>query len=368
MVLAFGDREGAKLPPAIIDAARRGDKQVRLAAIQVSGKLGDASTLPALLEIATDNDADVSQSAIAAIAALRGDNINPELTHRLADAKGKTLELLIEVVGQRRMDVAGDLVRVLDQGDASARQAALLALGATARPKDIKVLVRQLKDSKTEADAEIAEQALQAACIRMPDREATSAELAAAMPQVSPKNKAALIKILGAMGGPKALETIAASVKAGDENLQDAGTRVLGQWMTVDAAPALLEIAKSSAPEKYRVRALRGYLRLARQLKMTDEERLEMCRLGLAAAERDEERELVLDALKRCPSSESIKLASSLVDDSKVRDRAVETAIFIGEKIKDKDPVAAKSAGEKALKVAPRGKLAERARALVNSQ
>jgi hypothetical protein len=138
--------------------------------------------------------------------------------------------------------------------------------------------------------------------------------------------------------------------------------------MTVDAGPTLLEISKSSAPDKYRVRALRGYLRLARQLKMPDEERLEMCRLGLAAAERNEERELVLDALKRCPSAESVELASSLVDDAKVRDRAVETAIFIGEKIKDKDPAAAKTAGEKALRAAPEGKFAERARALTNSQ
>jgi hypothetical protein len=202
----------------------------------------------------------------------------------------------------------------------------------------------------------------------MPDREATATELAAAMPQLSTTAKVRLIDVLGAMGGPKALETIAATVKGGDEDLQDAGTRTLGQWMTVDAAPTLLEISKSSAPDKFRVRALRGYLRLARQLKMPDDERLEMCRRGLAAAERGEERELVLDALKRCPSAESVKLASSLVDDAKVRDRAVETAIFIGEKIKDKDPAAAKSAGEKALKAVPEGKLAERARALANSQ
>ena len=89
--------------------------------------------------------------------------------------------------------------------------------------------------------------------------------------------------------------------------------------------------------------------------------------IGLAAAERNEERELVLDALKRCPSAESVQMASALVDDASVRDRAVETAIYIGEKIKDKDPDAAKSAGEKALKAVPNGKLAERARALVNS-
>jgi hypothetical protein len=55
-----------------------------------------------------------------------------------------------------------------------------------------------------------------------------------------------------------------------------------------------------------------------------------------------------------------------MISDADIRDRAVEVAIFIGEKIKDKDPAAAKSAGEEALKAAPQGKLADRARKLAS--
>ena len=60
--------------------------------------------------------------------------------------------------------------------------------------------------------------------------------------------------------------------------------------MTADAAPVLLEITKGSAADKYRVRALRGYLRIARQQKMPDAERLAMFRQGLELAKRPEER------------------------------------------------------------------------------
>jgi hypothetical protein len=74
----------------------------------------------------------------------------------------------------------------------------------------------------------------------------------------------------------------------------------------------------------------------------------------------------VLQVLERCPSAESIKLASALVDDEEVRDQAVQTAIFIGEKIKDEDPEAAKSAAEKALEASPPKELADRARALTS--
>jgi HEAT repeat protein len=366
IVIALGDRGETKLPPAVLQAAKSGDKQVRQAALQVVGRLGDASAVPVLLETAADDDEGLSLAAKAALGGLPGEEVNAELARRLPEAKGKLLAVLIELAGERRMNVAPELVKVLRNGDESMRNAALVALGATASPKEVAVLISEVANAKNAADAELAERALQTACIRMPDREATAAALATALPNVSTATKARLLRILGAMGGPKALATISAAVKSGNSELQDAGTRALGAWMTVDAAPVLLEITKSSAPDKYRVRALRGYLRLARQLKMSDAERLQMCRQALAVAERDEERELVLDALKRCPSAESVELASSMLDDATIRDRAVEVAIFLGEKLKDKDPAAAKSAGENALKAAPEGKFADRARALTN--
>jgi len=263
------------------------------------------------------------------------------------------------------MNAVPELVAAL-QSDHETHDAALAALGAVVGPTELDVLIKELANAKSDADVKNAERALQTACIRMPDREATAGKLAAAIPQLSAERKASALRILGAMGGPTALATIADVSKSDNSDLLDVGTRVLGAWMTIDAAPVLLDISKTSSADKYRVRALRGYLRLARQLKMSDADRLAMCRQALEVAKRDEERALVLDALKRCPSAESIKLASSMISDADMRDRAVEVAIFIGEKIKDKDPAAAKSAGEQALKAVPAGKLADRARKLAS--
>ncbi|MFO0788594.1 MAG: HEAT repeat domain-containing protein [Pirellulales bacterium] len=368
ILAAIGDREDSKLPAAVLTAAEKGDQRIRLAAIEVLGRKGDESTVPTLLEIAASDEAELSQAAKAALVRLAGQKVNAELAQRLHDAKGKPQLVLIELVGQRRIDAVADLVAALRSSDEATRNAALVALGATAGPKDLTILITAATSAQSAADIDRAERALQAAAIRMPDREATAATLAAAIPKAPKPVKASLVRILGAMGGPKALGAIAVAVKSGDVELQDVGTQVLGEWMTPDAAPVLLEIAKSSAPEKYRVRSLRGYFRIARQQKLPDAERLALVREGLAVAQRDEERELALDALKRCPSAESIKLASAMMDEAGIRERAVETAIFIGEKIKDKHPAAAKSAAEKVLKVAPDGKLAERAKALTNSK
>jgi HEAT repeat protein len=270
---------------------------------------------------------------------------------------------LIEIVGARRIDSASpSLVKALRHSDQEVRAAALAALGATAGPDHLVVLISQVDEATNRSEAEAAGRALQEASVRMPDREATAQQLAAAMSRGSAATKVRLIQILGAMGGPNALASIAAAAQSEDKELQDIGTRVLGEWMTADAAPHLYTIA--SDDHAYKTRALRGYLRIARQLDIPDAQRLDMCRKALAIAERSAERSLALDAMKRCPSAESVQLATSLVNDAELRDRAVETAIFIGEKIKDSDPEAAATAGQKVLEVAPPRELAERARAL----
>jgi HEAT repeat protein len=365
IVTTIGDCSQDKLPPAILQAAKSGDKRVRLAALPVVGRLGDASTIPALLETALDANADISQAAKSALAALGGKNINAELSRRLPTAKGKTLAALIEVLGHRRADTAADLVKILNNADRETRAAVLTALGATAGPNELTILITQVTNGKEAADAEVAARALQTACMRMPDREATAAKIAAAIPAASTAAKVRIIEVLGEMGGPNALKVIDWATQGDREELKDAATRALGKWMTPDAAPVLLRIAKDSSPQnKYQTRALRGYLRIARQLNLPDDQRIEMCRAALKLAVRPEERKLALEALKKCPSAESVKLASSLFDDEQTRDSAVEVAIFIGEKIKEKDPAAAKSAGEKALNADPNGKMADRARAL----
>jgi HEAT repeat protein len=362
IVAAIGDRHDAALPLTVLLATLGGEAPVRLAAIQAVGKRGDANSVPSLLEIAANSEGDLSQAAMAALSQLPGENVNDELARRLPTAEGKSLEVLIATVGQRRINAAAELVKIIDHADEAIRRAALTALGATAGPQELAVLIAQVNDPKSASDAEVAGKALETASIRMPDREATAVQLSAAMKSASPAHQARLLRILGAMGGAKALETIAGAAQGDDGELQDVGTRVLGEWMTADAAPHLYKIASSD--NAYKTRALRGYLRIARQLDIPDAQRLDMCRKALAIAERADERSLALEAMKRCPSAESIELATSLVGDAELRNRAVETAIFIGEKIKDSDPSAAAAAGQKVLEAKPPRELAERARAL----
>ncbi|MBI3839038.1 MAG: PBS lyase [Planctomycetia bacterium] len=333
LLYALADRRESVVPPAVVEAAKSGPKEVRIAAIGFVGRLGDASSLSTLLAIATEADAELAQTAKTALAGLPGEKVNTEIVARLPGAEGKTLGVLIELVGQRRIDATVALVKAVDHPDAAIRSAALTALGATVGPKELSVLVSPVVAPKNPGDVEVAGRALRAACIRMPDREACAAELVAAMPRASVSTKSNLLEILGAMGGPKALETIGAAVKGSDAELQDTGSRLLGEWMTVDAAPVLLDLAKNPPSDKYQVRAMRGYIRLARQFSMSDRQRAEMCQNALEASNRIAEQKLVLAVLERYPNADTLKVAVKATEVPALKEDAARVTLAIIQKL-----------------------------------
>ena len=149
LVSALMDRQDDVLPHAVLAAAQNGEKQVRLAAIGVIGRRGDATSVPILIAIATDNDADLAQAAQAALASLPGKPIDSEIVSRLHKAQAKELAALIQTVGQRRINATSELVKALDQNDPAFRSAALTALGETAGPKDLSILIAAVISPKS---------------------------------------------------------------------------------------------------------------------------------------------------------------------------------------------------------------------------
>ena len=102
--------------------------------------------------------------------------------------------------------------------------------------------------------------------------------------------------------------------------------------MTVDAAPVLLDLSKTS--DKYAGRALRGYIRIARQFDLSPQQRVEMCKNALDAARQPAERKLVLEVIQRYPSVDMLKLAINATKLPDSKDDAVAAAKAISQKVK----------------------------------
>ncbi len=336
IIQAMADRPQTVILTAVLEAAGKGPKEVRLSAIDALGRVGNVSCLPSLLKTAVESDADLASGSRLTLAEIPGKDVDAQIVALIPQATGKTYPLLLQLVGQRRIDAIPLLLKAVAHADKEVRSAALIALGETVPLKSLSVLISQVVAPKFADDAPVAQQALKAASIRMADREACATELSSAIDKTSSTpTKGALLQILGAMGGPKALATVGAAARHKDPQLQDISSRLLGEWMTEDAAPVLLELAKIPA-NQYKVRALRGYIRIARQFVLPEDQRAEMCQKAFDAASQTAEKKLVLDVLKRYPSTDTFKLAAKAMQVPDLKDDATQATLVIAQKLSEK--------------------------------
>jgi HEAT repeat protein len=337
IVTAMADRKDSVDLAAVQKAAGGGAKPVRIAAITALGRVGNASSVETLLAWAVESDEEISEAAKQALTELSGEVVDRDITSRLGQSQGKTYLVLIEIVGRRRIGAVALLLKAIDQQDTAVRMAAIKALGSTATEKELPVLINQVVSPKDSETAEVAQSALKEAAIRMPDRESCAGLIAAALNRGNAGTKTVLLETLAAVGGTKALAAVGAAAKSADPTLQDVSSRLLGEWMTIDAAPVLLDLAKGTG--RYQGRAIRGYIRIARQFTMSDAERVEMCKNALEAARQPAEKKLVLEVVQRYPNVEMLKLAVKAAQSPDTKDDGKAAAQAISQKLRKTDEV-----------------------------
>ena len=337
VIQAMADRKGTVSLPAIVKAATSGPKEVRLSAINALSRVGDSTCVSPLIGVASEADADLTDAALTALAELPDQSISDDVLVQLSKSEGKILSVLIAVVGKRRIEATPQLVKALSNPDGLVRAAALKSLGETVPASSLSVLISQVVAPRYAEDLEAAQLALKTAAVRMPDREVCAAEIVKAMDSAaSLSTKSAMLDILAAVGGTNALQAMNMAAKSSDPQLKDVSSRLLGDWMTIDAAPVLLDLAKTGPADKFQVRAMKGYIRIARQFAMKQPERVAMCQNAFEAARQPAEQKMVLEILKRYPDIEMLKIAIKAVQVVELKEDAIQTAQAIAEKIPGK--------------------------------
>ena len=143
IILAMADRPDTVVVSAVSKAAVSGPKPLRLAAISALSRVGDASSLDSLLSTAVDADEDLAIAAKATLAELPGAKVDSQIGTMLPNAKGKSQLVLIELVGQRRIESTPALLKALESSDKKIRGAALIALGETVSLKGLPLRSRK---------------------------------------------------------------------------------------------------------------------------------------------------------------------------------------------------------------------------------
>ena len=337
IVQAMADRPNTVDLADVLNAAEQGPKQVRISAIDALRRVGNVSCLSPLLAIAIADDAELALAAQETLAELPGQQVDDQISGMLPSAKSPVYPLLVKLVGKRRIKSSvPDLLLALESSEKEIRAVAFIALGETISLQRLSVLISQVIAPDHSEDLPVARLALKTASVRMPDREACATELTTALNRSPVAVQTTLLEILGDVSGPTALKTIGRAAKSNEPQLQDTGSRLLGKWNNVEAAPVLLDLAKTAPANKYKVRALRGYLGLARKFSMPAEQRVEMCRNAFEATSRTAEHKLALDVLKIRSSVPGLKLAIEAMSIPGLKDDATDAVRVIAEKLERK--------------------------------
>jgi hypothetical protein len=125
--------------------------------------------------------------------------------------------------------------------------------------------------------------------------------------------------VLGRTGDPQALPPLRRALGDSNAEIQRAAILALGEWPGTAAMPDLIKVATSDPNAAFRVLALRGYLKLVSlPSERSARETVKLLAEGLNAAQRPDEKKLVLAALPGAVCPEALALAESLLPDTAV--------------------------------------------------
>ncbi|MCP4170933.1 MAG: hypothetical protein GY758_09205 [Fuerstiella sp.] len=362
----LGNRGDVSALPTVIEASSSDDANMKIAAVRVLGTLGDGSVVPILLQTAVSADEALATTARESLALLGGDDVDVQLAKRLENSDGQERLVLVDVAGRRGISsVIPLLLKYVSADDPELRNSAIDGLGMTVGLKEYPQLVDRMLAMGSSASVGPMKEALRKASQRMGNRAAASKVL---LDRTAGASAAAQIELMGLLvyvGGEQALTGVRVAAEGNTDSAADAATQALGKWLTPAAAPVLLDLAKTGNP-KYRVRCLRGYIRIIRQFGLRAGQRLQMSKLAFAAATRDEERKLVLDTLTRFPLTQGLKMITPhLKKTSPLREEACKAAVTIGEKIVGTDPKSVAAAVARVVTVTKNSETASRAKVLI---
>jgi HEAT repeat protein len=312
--------------PTALQAAKGNAVSVRIAAMHALETVGDASTVPFLVETAAKSRGPEQSAARGALGLIKGRPADDAVLSLLAnnpadDVQGEVLQAIAE---RRIYSAKAAVAGCLASASSKVRIQALRTLRTIGTPSDIPIVLTYLL--KIEDDAEQLEGAATAAAlaqkIASPDGRSNAVK-GMLTDTKDPKARARLCGILGRIGDDSALPVLRTALAEPNDEIVDAAVRALASWTTPAARDDLLQLAQKSKNEIHRLLALQGLLRMIRAERYRKPEAaVADLRLAYAISWRPEEQRLILGILPNFACPEALELAGVLLGEPAVKAEA----------------------------------------------
>jgi HEAT repeat protein len=353
-------RRMTNVSSALLKATRDNDESVRTASIKLLGDLGGEVKFPVLVELLVN-----ARSSSEIRAAERA--LSAACTREAKPSAGKVTirRAVYKAIGEGgSADVTKKVAKIVAGGSLSvAASNANFGDPAPGIPKQMLVeyTVAGVAHTKTVREGDT----LTLSAAATP--KAFIDQLFSALARASTPQKLALLRVLRAAQGPRALDAIRAATKDANAEVRSEAVSVLCGWPTADALPDVLGLTRKATDNRVRILALRGAIRLIPLQDTSVQKKLAAFKEILPLVQRNEEKKLLLGALGTVPSAEALSMAMKHLDNPATKNEACFAAVAISEKIVQQKPREVADALRKVLQATDNRNVTRRARQILNT-
>ncbi|MCL2743859.1 MAG: HEAT repeat domain-containing protein [Planctomycetaceae bacterium] len=315
------ERSGADLLDSLTKALQGNDEIERLTALRTIGRLGDASTIPLLLDALEKGDA-ARNIAKEALTKFPANAVGAKLIEALQKSAIRNAAIDV-IVAVKCYDAIDPMIPLAKSEDDTIADPIITGLGRLCDPDDTD-LTRMLAlylASRPGAHREKVERAIVIICEKLPDAE----KRADALLKILEKKDGGLtgqrlidtLPLLGKVGNKRVAEMIRPLIDGNDPALQSAAVRAFCNFPNADYLDDIWKIAANNSSEQYRQWALRAFIRVATlKSERPESETLGLLKKAMNIATTASDKQWCLSRAATVRTMESVDWAASFLDDA----------------------------------------------------
>ena len=317
-------RQAKDCLPLAVAALASDNHEVKRAALMAIEKIGSSKEFDVLYKTMAEFDRGLCVRVMRNIV---GDDFDKAVVDALKKEKdGANMASLAEVVGGRyvKSEVA-TLLALAKKDDCPARLALLTAAEQLATKDNIGDFVDAFLAIADRGDRDRAEQIISRLC---------AGDATPVIAKMNNENGPQVFMLLGRIGGDAALEQIEAGLNTNDPNMVALSVRAMSNWPNAVVWEKLLAAASNDAyPEQLRTQALRAFIRVVSLpdeqdgIDMSNEDKLANLKKAFALAQRDAERNYVLERVGAVRAPKSVEFLLESVDTEALANRALNSIL-----------------------------------------